>query len=935
VKAASPLWFTCRWCGSCACSFARWTLWLLLSALLALQLYVLAARQFPVPAFLLRAIESRLAVSQLTVHFHHAVFDPSGRLLAEDISLESLTYAEPIFTARALYLRLDPWALLAGHFDPREICVAQARLFVPAMLSPTGRTEAFVSDGDFTAYCTPRQRAIKLAQFTCRIGNLIVTARGGLHLPEITTPTATGMLPLAEFISQNFPHFSRQLARLDDELASLDEPQLHLELTPSDTRGALITAVLNARAFHRETPWPMRATELRATAKTPLLGQAAAPASLDLSATDFSLPARASIQAVCLQLQGVIWPGQLHFIPRTVDFSAATFDGWSIQGTGLLAHFTRITPGPLPGVQAEIAGIIAGTPVSLHGQADLKAQDARVGFDLALGPALLAGIAARMHRNLPSLLVLTSPIALHGDAEFADGWRLSDLSSYFETKHVTVKGVPVDAVRGWADLRGHDLNVTDVILRQHDNVASGSYSMNTATLDYRFLLHGRLRPLEIANWFHPEWAGFWQDFSFPTVPPEGDADAQGTWGPSQRSDVFVFANAASPVVHGVSFDRVRAILHIVDGNYYDAREVLLVRGARTARGHFTRLVDPVKDTWSRMEFDATSNLDLTESARIFGKDGEDFVAPFKFAQPPTVHATGVLDSPAAPGGEHKLVQLVVASSGLFKLYGFPLNDVSFDATLRDDDIDLPRVEATFSEGTLRGRAFLTGPDATRRLRFDVQLANASLGRAITTVDDFLAEQKNQPPDPPTKFIQHAADIRFDLSAAAGGRYHDPFSFTGSGTAALTGTELGQIHLLGLLSPLFPPASLRFTDAQANFTIGQSKLSFPDVNVTGANSTIKAKGDYLLDQKTLEFNAKVYPFGESKFLPGEVLDKFLTPVSMLAEVKLTGTLDQPKWAFAYGPTNFFRKLTQSKSSPPATNPPPTETEEEKFSPYQNP
>ncbi len=901
--------------------------------LLALQLYVLAARQFPVPAFLLRAIESRLAIAQLTVHFRSAIFDPSGRLLAEDVRLESRAYAEPVFTARAVYVRLDPWALLAGHFDPREICVTQASLFVPAMLSPTGRAEAFVSDGNFTAYFAPRQRALKLAQFNCRIGNLVVTARGGLHLPEVASPTAPGMRPLAEFIAQNYPQFSRQLARLDDALASFDEPQLQVELTPSDARGALVTAVFNARAFHRETPWPMRATELRATARMPLLGRAAAPASLELNAADFFLPTRANTQAVDVQVQGVVWPDQLHFMPRAIDFSAATFGGWSVQGTDLLAH---LTPGPLPGVQAEIAGIIAGTPVSLHGHADLKTQNASVGFDVAVGPALLAQVSARMHSHFSAMLSFASPIALHGDAELADGWRLAGLSTYFEAKQVTVKGVPVDAARGWADLRGHDLNVTDVILHQHDNFASGSYSMNTATLYYRFLLHGRLRPLEIASWFHPEWAVFWQDFSFPTVPPEGDADAQGTWGPSSdRSDVFVFADAASPVVHGVPFDRVRAILHIVDGNYYDAREVLLVRGARTARGHFTRLIDPVKNTWSRMEFDATSNLDLTEGARIFGQDGEDFIAPFKFAQPPTVHATGVLESPAAPGGEHKLVQIVVASSGLFQLYDFPLNDVSFDATLRDDDIDLPRIDAAFSEGTLRGWAFLTGPDATRRMHFDFHLANASLGHAITTVDDFLAKQENQPPDPPTQFIQRAADIRFDLAAAAVGLYHDPLSFTGRGTTSLAGSELGQIHLLGLLSPLFPPASLRFTDAQASFAIQQKKLSFPGVNVTGANSTVKATGDYWLDKKTLDFNAKVYPFGETKFLPGELLGKFLTPVSMLAEVKLTGTLDQPKWAFAYGPTSFFRKLTQSKSSAPAETSPPPETGQENFSPYLRP
>ncbi len=164
---------------------------------------------------------------------------------------------------------------------------------------PPGRTEAFVS-GTATApsIFIPRQRAIRLAQFNCRIENLVVTAQGGLHLPEIANPTATGMRPIAEFIAQNYPHFSRQLASLDDGLAWFDQPQLQIELTPSETRGALVTAVFSARAFHRETPWPMRATELRATARTPLLGQAGAPASLDLSAAEFFLPARANTQAV-------------------------------------------------------------------------------------------------------------------------------------------------------------------------------------------------------------------------------------------------------------------------------------------------------------------------------------------------------------------------------------------------------------------------------------------------------------------------------------------------------------------------------------------------------------------------------------------------------------------------------------------------------------
>ncbi|HTB79382.1 MAG TPA: AsmA-like C-terminal region-containing protein [Opitutaceae bacterium] len=909
-------------------SFALWTLWLLLGVLLALQLYLLTARQLAVPAFILRALESRLAASHLAVRFGHATFDPSGRIVAEDIRLESSDFAEPLFTARGLYVRLDPWALLAGHFDPREVRVADAGFFVPAILSPSGQTEALVSG--CTLDLLPHHQTIELAQFTCRANNLVITAHGALRLPASANTATTGVLPLVDFFAQNYPRLSRQLAGLTEELAAFDEPLLHLELTPSDTRGALVTATLGARAFHRETPWSLRATNLRVTARAPLLGVAAAPATLDVSADELSLPGGASAQVARLHVRGVAWPGLPRFLPRNIDFSAATLDGFSLHAADLLARITPGAPDPLSDARIEAAMRLAGEPVSLHAETDLKKQSALVGFDAAIAPALLTPISAWLHSDLPKLLVFTSPLALRGSARISAGWRFASLSTWLEAGPLEVQGVPLDAVRGQVKLSGHELSATDVVLHQHDNLVSGSYTMDTSTNDYRFLVQGKLRPLDINGWFTSWWPTFWKNFAFSQAPPAADLDLHGRWGDARRTDVFVFADGASPAVRGVPFDRVRVILHIAD-NFYDGREVFLARGARTARGHFTRLIDVVQDTWQHMEFDVTSNLDLAECARLFD-DGEDFIAPFKFAQPPTLHATGVLDSPSSPGGAHQRVQFVVASAGAFSLFDFPFSDASFDASLRDNDIDLPRINATFAGGALNGRARLTGADSVRRLRFDLHLSGASLGRAITTVDDFIAKQKNQPSDPPTQFIQRATDVRLDLAAAAEGRYHDPLSFTGNGSVEIAGAELTQIHLFGALSQLLSFTSLRFTKARGNFNIEQAKLGFTEVKATGANSAIDAKGDYFLDKKTLDFNAKVYPFQESKFPLTNIVGLVLTPVSAALEVKLTGTLDKPAWAFVFGPTNFIRKLTQPKSNAPTEKPSPTSNEGENISPY---
>ena len=46
---------------------------------------------------------------------------------------------------------------------------------------------------------------------------------------------------------------------------------------------------------------------------------------------------------------------------------------------------------------------------------------------------------------------------------------------------------------------------------------------------------------------------------------------------------------------------------------------------------------------------------------------------------------------------------------------------------------------------------------------------------------------------------------------------------------------------------------------------------------------------------------------SKFIPQAIISAMLSPLSQILEVKLTGSLDKPKWAFVRGPTNFLRNL----------------------------
>ena len=201
------------------------------------------------------------------------------------------------------------------------------------------------------------------------------------------------------------------------------------------------------------------------------------------------------------------------------------------------------------------------------------------------------------------------------------------------------------------------------------------------------------------------------------------------------------------------------------------------------------------------------------------------------------------------------------------------------------------------------------------LAFDAILNGADLARVINGLDEFQQAGKPASPDRPKgRFLQRASGGRLDVALTAEGRYRQPYSYRGDGYFVITGRELGEIHLLGLLSELLSKTLLNFTSlrldaAHASFKLEGNKLAFSQVKLTGPTAAIDARGEYLLDAKTLDFKAKVFPLQESGFVLTDMLGAVLSPLSNVLELKLTGPLEKPSWAFYYGPTYLLRALAR--------------------------
>ncbi len=911
-----PCFQATRLCARALVTLACWTLWLALGLLLALQIYIASVHELEVPPYVIRSLEERFAASGVRATFGRTRFDPSGRILIENVRATLPAFPEPIATARALSARLNPWALLVGQVEELELHATGVTLFVPAMLSSSGRAEELVRDLDATL--EPAGRLLTITQLNCQLGPLPISAHGTVQLAAPRRAQAPP-LPVAEFLSQNYAPLARKLAAAAAQLAVFEEPRLQLELSPSESRGATARIFFTARGLRLPSP-AIQSGPLVVTTSLPLLGDAPVPVSLSVTADELTLPAGASALRVAATVRGTLRPGAFSFEPGDAELTVAELHaaGSTFQTTAL-----HLAPGPLPRVRAELVTRFAGQPLYARVSADLDTQTAEAAFSGRVDDGLLGVIGNRIGQDVRQWIDFPEPVTIvAARATFAPGWKWEKLHARLVVPIINAYHVPLTDGRVVLELTPTRLYAPEAFARVGDNFARGTYDHDPATHRYRFLLEGRLRPLAISSWFGNWWPDFFKSLAFPFAIPTASVEVAGRWGRNTggESRIVIAAESSEAEIFAAKFDHARARIFIRP-QFLDVFEFSGTKDTGEAHGSFTRRIHPVTQAWEHLDFDVVSTLDPVGPAKIFGPDGAELISAFAFDRPPSLTIQGHLDSATAPGGARQAIDITAHTDGGFRFHGFPLEHISLGVSLRDDALTLNSVSAGFAGGTVRGRTKVWGRGPARRLGFDYALQDASLGRAIAALENYAAANRHAAPPPPNRFLQAKAAVSLDLAASAEGLYDDAFTYRGEGSATLSGAELGEVKLLGLLSDLFSFTALRFTAARANFRIDGPRLVFSDVSLTGANSAINARGTYALDRRELDFNAKIFPFQESELGFKSIFGAVLSPLSNAFEVKLTGSLDQPSWRFLIGPTSLLRNLSQGAASAPAAPAPP--------------
>lgn len=889
-----------HFCGHCCVLLLCWSLWLGFSLLAIAQLHVAVTRELPVPSFIVHELEDRLADSGVHANFGRTSFDPTGRILIEDASFSLKSFEKPIASIKLLYLHLDPWDLLVGDFTPHRFEASGVGLRVPAMLSSTGRQVEALHD--ITVSAEPTDNGILIQQLTARLANLTFSAEGEIDFRPLTREQASS-IPLAELLARDYAKLCRKFEQLAPYLTQLENPRAEIRLNPSEQLGALAEISIHADQLHASDNVSGEITNFAASTKLPLWSNRPIFARIHTSIESVDLPRDIHLEGIRATLYTKLFSGESSIPLLNTKLEIASAQAMGVNASALS---TQIDSRHYPILKTQLLAQIEQEPLELSGKIDTKTRSADLRVVGRFDPRLMTVIGQKAGRDIRRFVDFGQAPSFDFDLKFSPGMKFTQLSGRVAARDVYAYRVTFDQIGGHLFFDGTDFIATDAKANIGSNYARGSYQQNFTTQKFRFLLKGQLDPPDISGWFRDWWPKFWENFDFSAAAPQAEVDVQGRWRYGHETTVFAYAESLNPIIKGVELDQIVTSI-FVRPHHYDALGLLAVGGGGIARGNFLRSHIPNTHILRSMTFSFDSTLPANTAAGLAGPQVEKVIAPFSFTQNPSIIIEGRINGEGLPGEPQIYAEISGHTDHAFTFHGFPLTHASFTGVLNDDDFIFEPLLVGFAQGETFGRARLEGPEENRRLGFDLNLQQANLRSASVILENYGAKLRGESPPTTSEYVKQTAQVFADVDVSGEGDVGDLYSFYGEGSASLSGPGIGEIRLLGLLSGLINFTALDFTQLDSNFTVEGKSLEFSEVSLTGPNAAVSATGNYTLPSRTLDFNARIFPFQESKFILKSVMGAVLTPFSNVLEVKLTGDLGKPSWAFVIGPTNFFRNL----------------------------
>ncbi len=889
----------CKWVAGLLWLFTAFLGLLLLVQAPFVVLFVLD-REISIPPEWVEGAVSRQIGEDARITFSTLTLDKYGTLRLTDVKVEN-DRGRRIFTAGKVVADLFLPSTVIGFPRLDRIEGSAIKAWDPAR--PLGDTEPLVN---IDSVCLRRDQEIwSICDFRARFGNIPVIASGTINIP-LWAEIAEGLHREAPPVE---PDFGSLAQRLREEAQRLVDPFLAIHIYTAADGAEMVACALSSQRVG--LPFGISLDgETRAEAGFSATPDGILPTPIRFSAGRASFHGKNELlladPTVVLQLPRGLFEGQLSS-GASAFLSASRF----VSSHGELLHPSlTLSKGTRLSIDATGQASLFGNPISvnadiqpLRATADVEVEgvlsinellqhpavphEARKP-ELEFGKGLFVRLQSRVEASRPS----AAPVRFL--AETTGAANLAGFRSLYARASGTI--LPTDLV----------VDVERLSVQTPAYHLDGSYRHNFTDNRFRFLVQGGFLPRDIDGWMRPWWEELWSDFEIPN-PARIDFDLSGDWDHRDERRLFGGIGFQNITLRGTEVERGHARMRSRP-YLFELFDLEALRPEGSATGSFANLLDwETRETFAFL-YDFHSTFALDAVSPLFGEEVGKIAGDFDMTDPPDLTIRGTLFPRAGSEGDPRESLLIEATADSpLRFHGIRLERLSFHANYGNDVLRVEPLRFRLGDGDGEGWILRRGIGEDSHRSFAITLSDAdpaSVVAAIPTLAKATGERfsdKRRPGD----------DSRnLDFSIECSGDPSAPETMLGEGSLDLKSPNLANVRLLGILSriseelPLpFTLGSFQFEQVGTSFIFNKGLVEMPDLTLRSPTSRLLASGLYRIEEKTIDFDARMHLLGGTDIPVLSQIGSLLNPVGRVFEFRVWGPLDDLNWRLYLDPRSW--------------------------------
>ena len=439
-----------------------------------------------------------------------------------------------------------------------------------------------------------------------------------------------------------------------------------------------------------------------------------------------------------------------------------------------------------------------------------------------------------------------------------------------------------------------------------DTIVSGQFTQKWLPLFYNFKIDGYCIPTNINSWLGDWWSDIWLDFKFKKRSiPFGYFNISGIWDIKASNKTFGAIHGENFLYKGLPI--TKSLLNIsVDRNKTRISSSNSIHKFGRLSGYLSIPRNDFKRS-TPMTYSMSGVYPLNDGKMALGKVVEEYLNDFNLS---TINIDAKGQFPISDSDNNKSLQISKEYSANFSSSEKgSWNGIKFDeikGNIISDDahfiLKLPVIK--MGDGSISIN--LLSKFIEEMISLNVEVKNVKILDLYNSVIEYQTRNEGEIfPDLNESTPTDTGLISLSLNTS--GNSSDPMSFKGTGMIKLQDKQLSKVQLLGFISkglselPLpFPNGTLNFNKLEGLFELDNGKILFDQLTLSGLLSKIVSKGHFDLMTGELDILSKIQIIGNIPIPIIKQLAKLTDPLSIFAEIKISGNWQNPKWKLSIKP-----------------------------------